>query len=120
MLEATTIAAVSLFPSLDLKNEEFMAVNVFSYAATNVTTSAYVTILNATPVTASKIQIADTSGELLKLAVGLPGNEIDICTVPISGCCVIPYYLIAGQRLSLKAITANATNGYNTISLLSI
>lgn len=94
-------------------------VNVFSYSTTNVTTSAYVTLLNSTPIAVSKLQIGDSSGEQLKLAVGLAGQEVDICTVPVNGSLVVPIYLIAGQRLSIKSISATASNGYNTVTFLN-
>ena len=104
------------FPSLAAVNTS--QVNVFSYSSTNVTTSAYVTLVSSTPIAVSKIQICDTSTKLLKIASGSAGNEIDLFTVQISGCVIIPIYLIPGLRLSIKAIDANATSGYNTLSFI--
>lgn len=94
-------------------------VNIFSYATTNVSTSAYVTLVSSAPLTVSKLQICDTSGELIVIAKGEAGSEVDICTVQISQCIILPIYLEAGERLSAKAITNNATNGYNSISFLN-
>lgn len=94
-----------------------MTINVLSYASTNVTTSAYVTLIASTP-SFSKLQITDTSGELLKIAVGAAGSEIDICTCAVSGSIIVPVYVVAGQRLSIKAINASATTGYNAVSFL--
>lgn len=94
-----------------------MTINVLAYATTNVTTSAYVTLVASIPA-CSKIQILDTSGKILKLAIGAAGSEIDICTCPVTGSIVVPTYIPAGQRLSIKAIDASATTGYNAVSFL--
>jgi hypothetical protein len=40
-------------------------------------------------------------------------------TVQVSGCVIVPYYLPAGTRLSIKAVDASATTGYNTLSFLN-
>jgi hypothetical protein len=93
-------------------------VDILSYSGTNVTTSAYVTLDPAIAVSCSKIVIVDTSTQLMKLAVGAAGSEKDICTFQGNGNAVlIPAYISMGARLSLKAISANATSGYNTVSL---
>lgn len=94
-------------------------VNIFSYASTNVSTSTYTTLIVATPIAISQLQICDTSGELLKLATGLPGQEVDFCITPIAGSMIIPIYLQAGVRISAKAVTNSATTGYNALSFLN-
>jgi len=82
-----------------------------------VSTSAYTTLVSSTP-SFSKIQILDTSGKILKLAIGAVGSEVDICSCPLSSSIIVPIYVPAGQRLSIKAIDANATTGYNVVSFL--
>lgn len=96
-----------------------MTVYTLSYSSTNVPTSSYVTLAVSTAYAVSHIAISDTSGELVKLAIGPVGSEVDLCTCPISGTIVVPSYIVAGQRLSLRAINANATTGYNVVSLLN-
>jgi len=91
---------------------------VLPYAVQNVTTSAYITLINEMPVTVSAIQIADSSGQLLRIAIGLAGQEIDIMTTPISGNIIVPCFILKGSRLSIKAISATASTGFNAISLL--
>ncbi len=93
-------------------------VNVFSYAGTNVTTSAYTTLVAATPYNVSKIQVCDTSTKLLKIAVGAASSEVDAFTVNVSGCVLVPFAIAAGSRLSIEAIDATATVGYNSLSFL--
>lgn len=94
-----------------------MTTNILSYASTNVTTSAYVTLVSSTPAT-SKLEITDTSGQLLKFAIGAAGSEIDICTCAVSGTVIVPFYIPEGQRLSIKAVNATANTGYNAVSFL--
>jgi hypothetical protein len=94
-------------------------VSVFSYASSNVSTSAYTTLVVATPIAVSHLQIVDTSGELLQLAYGLAGSEIPFAVTPIGGTVVLPIQLPAGVRIAAKAITNTAANGYNALSFLN-
>lgn len=94
-------------------------ISQFSYTATNVTTAAYVTLSASTPVSSSNLVIIDTSTQLMKLAVGAAGFEVDICAFQGNGSPIsIPAYILAGSRLSLKAISASATSGFNVVSFL--
>lgn len=93
-------------------------INVFSYASTSVTSSSYVTLVVATPITISKLMVTDSSGQLMKIAVGPVGHEVDLFSCPVSGSIVIPIYLTSGQRLSVKAINTTASSGYNVVSFL--
>ena len=93
-------------------------VNALSYSSTNVTTSAYVTLVSSSPITVSKIQVCDTSGKILKLAQGAASSEVDFCTIQVSGCVVVPVFIPAGTRISIRAIDASATSGYNTLSFV--
>lgn len=94
-----------------------LMVDVFSYSTTNVTTSVYVTLDASTKVSCSALSVVDTSTQLLKLAVGAVGSEIDICTFQGNGSPVlVPAFISSGSRLSLKAISASATSGFNSVS----
>lgn len=93
-------------------------VNVHSYASTNVTTSAYVTLVASTPYTTCKVVVQDTSTKIIKLAVGSAGNEVDLATAPVSGMYVLPTCVPASSRISAKAVDASATTGYNILSFL--
>ena len=93
-------------------------VNVFSYASSNVTTSAYTVLLKSTTTSASHLEICDTSAHLLKIATGATGSEVDVATTTVSGCVLIPIYLPIGTQLSIKAIDATASTGFNTVAFL--
>lgn len=94
-------------------------ISQLSYSATNVTTSAYVTLSASTPASCSNLVIIDTSTQLLKIAMGAAGSEIDLGAFQGNGTqFTIPAYIPAGSRLSLKAISASATSGFNVVSFL--
>lgn len=94
-------------------------VSVYSYAGGNVTTGAYVQVIASTPTSIGRLQIVDTSTKILKIAIGPSGSEKDICTTAVfSGATIVPYFIPAGTRISIKAIDATATAGYNILSLI--
>ena len=100
-----------------------MASNVqsLSYSGTNVTTGAYVTFVAVTPIACSQIVLSDSSGAVIKLAVGAAASEVDLAVMPLSGAFVLSVGLNvipAGSRLSLRAISGTASTGYATVSFL--
>lgn len=95
-------------------------VNSLAYASTNVTTGAYVTLVASTPIATYALQLQDSSGQLIKIAVGAAGFEVDIGTMPVSGSLVLPVGQIpAGSRISLKSLSATANSGFASVSLQS-
>lgn len=114
-------AIVSCALSLLLAQNSFGATSkviTYAYASASVTSAAYVTLSASTPASTSYVQVCDTSGQLVKIAVGSAGNEVDIVTTPINGCSVVPYYISAGSRLSAKSISVTASTGFNAIGLV--
>lgn len=113
------VAAGFLFAASSFAAVNTAQVNVLAYASTNVTTAAYVTLVASTPISVSHVEVCDTSTKLLKIASGTAGNEKDLFTVFISGCVTLPYFIPAGTRLSIKAVDATASSGFNTFSFLN-
>jgi hypothetical protein len=95
-------------------------VNSFSYSSTNVTTSAYVTLVSSTPIPSTQLIVCDNSGHILKIASGASGSEADIFTVALNSCLNLQFgaAIPAGTRLSIRAIDATASSGYNTVSFI--
>lgn len=93
-------------------------VHVLSYSSTNVSTTGYTVLIASTSETCARLQITDTSGKILKLAYGAAGSEVDFCGVPVSGTALVNYYIPPFTQISIKAIDANATTGYNILSLI--
>ena len=93
-------------------------VNVLAYASTNVSTSAYVQLVASSPISVSRLEVCDTSGQSLKIALGALGSETDILSTTVSGCVVIQIFIPLGTRLSIRAINASATTGFNIVSFI--
>jgi uncharacterized membrane protein YccF (DUF307 family) len=96
-------------------------VNVFSYATTNVANNAYKTLIASTTANVSQILVTDSSGALMKLAIGAAGSEVDIFQIPVSGTAFlnIPMSLIPmGSRVAIRSVdTASVTTGFNVLTL---
>lgn len=85
------------------------------YSTTNITTSAYVQLVASTTSTTNYLDIFDSSGQAMIIGVGGSGSEVIQGYVPPGGD-QIPLSIPAGSRVSYKALTANATSGYLTMS----
>lgn len=93
--------------------------DVNTYSSTNVTTGAYVQLDASTKISSGSVVIVDTSTQLMKLAVGSSGNEVDLCAFQGNGYPVIvPAFIPQGSRLSLRAISATANSGFCAVSLV--
>lgn len=88
------------------------------YSSTNVTTAAYVELVASTADTINNMYIFDSSGQTLVLAVGAASSEVDQFYITPGGNGSIDLAIPAGSRVSVKAISANATAGELSISFL--
>lgn len=89
------------------------------YSSTNVTTSAYVELDSALDSRVSEIELFDSSGQTLVLAIGASGSEVDTMYIMPGGNGRVRLLLEEGTRLSVKAVSGNATTGELTINLWS-
>jgi hypothetical protein len=88
------------------------------YTSTPVTTAAYVELVASVSQNTHKIQIFDSSGETMILALGAAGSETDLMWI-FPGGIEHNVYIPVGQRLSIKAKSGNATSGYLAANLWS-
>ena len=109
--ETTGSVSVTDFPRLN-------AVTLYrnSYSVTPVTTAAYVQLVASMPAAVKEVEIFDSSGETLVLAIGGAGAEADKAYIFPGGNGRIPLQIASGARLSVKAVSANATSGELTIN----
>ena len=89
-----------------------------SYSSTNITTAAYTQLVASTSAQANFVDIFDSSGQSMILAVGPSGQEVIQAYIAPGGE-QIPLAIPAGSRVAYKALTANATSGYVTINFLT-
>jgi hypothetical protein len=89
------------------------------YVSTNVTTAAYVQLIASTAAVTNKIEIFDSSGEALILAIGGAGSEVDQLYIFPGGNGAIDLAIPAASRVSVKAKTATANSGFLAINLYS-
>lgn len=89
------------------------------YSSTPVTTAAYQQLLASTSGTINEIEIFDSSGETLVLAIGGIGSEVDQAFVFPGGNGRIPLAIGSGVRVSVKAVSATANAGEIAINFYS-
>lgn len=89
------------------------------YAADNVTTAAYVELVASTSAVINQLDVFDSSGQTMVLAIGAAASEVDTYYVAPGGNGKIDLAIAAGSRISVKAVSANATVGELTITALS-
>ena len=81
------------------------------YSSTNVTTAAYVQLVASTSEVTNAVEIFDSSGQTLAIAFGGSGSEVNQFYVYPGGNGRIPCLIPTGTRVSIIAISANATAG---------
>lgn len=81
------------------------------YTATSVTTAAYTQLIASTAAAYSAIEIFDSSGQTLKLAIGGSGAEVDQFIIFPGGNGRIPFTVASGSRISIRALSATANSG---------
>lgn len=88
----------------------------YNYSTGNVTTAAWTQVIASVAADFNLVCITDQSGQVMELGVGASSSEIRIFMIApgFSGC--IPLRVVAGSRLSVKAVSATASSGYLTIS----
>ena len=82
-----------------------------NYASVSVTTAAYVQLVASTSGIVNEIEIFDSSGQTLVLAFGAAASEVDKVYITPGGNGRIPLLIPASTRVSIKAVSANATVG---------
>ena len=81
------------------------------YTSTSVTTAAYTQLIASTSGAYSALEIFDSSGQTLKLAIGAAGSEVDQFLIFPGGNGRIPFTVASGSRISIKAVSATASAG---------
>lgn len=88
-----------------------------SYVSTPVTTAAYVQLIASTSNLYQEFEIFDSSGQTLVIAFGGAGVEVDSFLVFPGGNGRVSHKVLAGTRISIKAVSGNAIAGEISINL---
>src|SRR5271157_3231104 len=89
-----------------------------NYVSTNVTTLAWLQLDAATTQEYDFLCIYDTSGSILKIAIGAAGSEVLQFYIPVGGNGCFPTVIPIGSRIAIEADNANATTGMLRINAL--
>jgi hypothetical protein len=89
------------------------------YSSTNITTAAYTQLVASLGAAANVVDIFDSSGQAMILAVGPSGQEVIQAYIPPGGETQMPISIPAGSRVAYKALTATANSGYLLINFLT-
>lgn len=89
------------------------------YTLTSVTTGAYIQLTASTASSVNTVEIFDSSGQALILAVGAASLEVDQLYIFPGGNGKIDLAIPASSRISIKAKTATANVGFIAINLYS-
>lgn len=87
------------------------------YSSTNVTTGAYVELDASIDGDILEVEIFDSSGQTMVLALGAASAEDDMIYIMPGGNGRISLIINKLQRLSVKAVSGNATSGELTMNL---
>lgn len=81
------------------------------YATTAVTTGAWVQLIASTAFTIKEWSVFDSSGQTLEIGIGAGGAETRLFLIPPGGMPNFSLNVAAGTRISIRAVSANATSG---------
>lgn len=90
------------------------------YSATPVTSAAYVTLIAATSAAITELEIFDSSGQLMIIAIGAAAAEVDQVYDFPGGNGRIPLEIAAGSRVSIKAASTTASVGYIAVNTYGV
>jgi len=88
------------------------------YSSVTVTTAAYTELVASTSAYFSELQIFDSSGQTLFLAIGAAASEVDKLYIFPGGNGNLKAAIPSGSRISIKAVSADADAGELSINFL--
>ena len=83
-----------------------------SLAVSSITAAAYTQLIASTAAICSLIDVTNTTGEPMIIAVGGAGAEVDRFYVGPAGSVLMPITIAASSRISAKSLGSTATSGY--------
>ena len=125
----TTLAAVLADTTAILADTAEIAANTGSksyvgsarhdYSGGNVTTGAWTQLIASLASAVNGIMLFDSSGQTLELGIGAAASETRVLLIPPGGLNgFIPLRIASGARVSVRAVSANATEGELNLTAL--
>lgn len=126
----TSAASLSITPASDAvfalagasnpKTGRSIVVSTYKdYTAGSVTTAAYTQLIASTAATINLVEVFDSSGEAIILAVGAAASEVDQFYIFPGGNGPVSLAIPTASRVSIKAKTNTASVGYQLINFYS-
>lgn len=117
-LESIDTKLDSVISGLGAAGKQSVGLARIDYSSTSVTTSAYTTVAASLSDSVTQILFSDQSGQVMVIAVGGSGSEVDKFYIPVGGSGVIDLAIPSGSRVSVKAVTGTASSGDLTMTFL--
>jgi len=114
------VLALLLTPTAMAANPALMKpVQAYVETGTDVDASAYNEVDASTDFTAAAVLVANGTDVPVKIATGAASSEVDLpMYIPNGEALVVNLPIPKGSRLSVRALGADASSGYVTITLL--
>lgn len=103
---------------VSVSNNDVSETIYHSYESTPVDTTTWQEIVAALAAAAVKLQIFDSSGELMELGIGAAAAETRKLLITPGGNGLIDVQIPAGTRLSVRAVSAAASVGFLAINVI--
>ena len=90
-----------------------------SYGSGTVSTAAWTQVVASVAADVNKMEIFDSSTQIMILGIGAAGFEVPYIYIPVNGNGKVDVSIPVGTRISIKALTADATTGYSVMNFYS-
>ena len=101
------------------ENESPLMTVRLGYSTTNVTTGSWVQLVSSLPNFVRKVQVFDSSGQVMRLGLGATTSAVAMPWVIMPGgqSDMIPMMAAAGQSLDIEAVSGTANAGEIDLNL---
>lgn len=119
VLTAAQVTTLTPLASISINGRNKVDQLFNNYTLTSVSTSAYVQLIASTSLATTRLEVFDSSGEVIIFAVGTASSEVDQFYIFPGGNGLIDLAIPSGSRISIKAKTNTASVGLIAINLYS-
>lgn len=105
--------------NVNTTGKQSVAIVRIDYSGTPVSTGAYTTLVASLASNVTQLFIFDSSGQTLVIATGPAASEVDQVYITPGGNGELNLAIPAGTRVSVRAISANATVGELNVAFLN-